>query len=341
MSLKKPKKILIAVGGSGGHLIPSQTVVKELLKNQEFDLLFTGAHLETNPFFDKERYAYRTIASSGKSPFKLLKGLFQSLRILSNFKPALIIGFGSWHTAPLLAAAVLLRVPFVLYASDLVPGRVVRLFSYFASWTGISFEGAKSSLKGPSRLVSWPLREEVTNERNAEEAYAYFNLSPHKKTLLVLGGSQGARRLNEVFPTAVKELDCQIIHLAGHKANIKELQDFYRSCNLEASVKAFEPQMGLAWQIADMAICRAGAMTLAEQIFHGTPAVYIPYPYAQDNHQTANALYGVSLGLGTVLEEKALTADSLARSIEALLGQKKVKRGFTQPTFAEEILKVF
>ena len=340
--LKKREKILVAVGGSGGHILPAEALVKELVQKQEFEVLFAGAGLEKNPFFDKKTYSYQNISSSQKSPLKLVQGFVQSLKLIRRYQPDLIIGFGSFHSLPLLAAALFLRYPYVLYASDIMPGRVVRLFAPFARFVGLSFPEAKKHVRGQMRLVAPPLRDKVKEKTSREEALSYFGLDPERKTLLVFGGSQGAKRLSDLVSQALQGLKregLQVIHFCGVPEKVKELSDFYKASNVSAVVKAFEPEMGLAWSAADAVVCRSGAMTLLEQLYHQVPALYVPFPYAKDNHQKLNAHYGELLGAGTLLEEKMLTPDLLMRAIDDLLKRDKLEAFPMFPSFSEEILQ--
>ncbi|MEI6532128.1 MAG: UDP-N-acetylglucosamine--N-acetylmuramyl-(pentapeptide) pyrophosphoryl-undecaprenol N-acetylglucosamine transferase, partial [Chlamydiota bacterium] len=282
-----PKKIIIAVGGSGGHLLPAQVLASEV----KAEVLFAGAGLKKNPFFDQEGYAFKEISSSGsfiKGSFKLLRGVLESCKLFQDFKPDMVVGVGSWHSAPVLLAALLKRIPIVLYSADAVPSRVIRFFSPFAKWTGLSFVEALRYIKGPSRFVAWPLRAALKKKPSREEAFAYYGLDPAQKTVLVFGGSQGAQSLNNLIKKALAELPVQVIHFCGPHEDEKSLQAFYGSRGI---VKSYEKQMGFAWSAADIVICRSGASTLAEQFHYGVPALYLPYPHASDNHQRINALY--------------------------------------------------
>src|ERR1700722_4988065 len=169
MTVQK-KKVLISVGGTGGHLYPALALAQQLKKTlHSIEILFGGGKLEANPYFDKQSLSYKSLscgALSTKSPFQLVKnmgnilmGIRESRRIIKDFQPHLLVGFGSYHTFPTMAAAKLCNVPIVLFAGNSYPGKVIRLFSYFALATAIQFHEAKSSLWGETEGVQMPLRE--------------------------------------------------------------------------------------------------------------------------------------------------------------------------------------
>lgn len=338
-----PKKIVIAVGGSGGHLLPAQVLASEL----KGSVCFAGSGLAKNPFFDKEGYPFKDISSSGsllKGSLKLMKGLYQALSFFKEFKPDIVVGVGSWHSVPVIMAAVLKRIPLVLYSADAVPSKVIRLFSPFAEWTGLSFVEALRYIKGPSRFVAWPLRATVASKPSRESAFAYYGLDPTKKTVLVFGGSQGAKSLNALVKEALSTLPVQVIHFCGPHENEKELQAFYGS---RAVVKVYEPNMGFAWSAADLVICRSGASTLAEQFHYGVPAIYVPYPHASDDHQRINALYAKAIGGGEIKEERQMNGEDLASTINTLLNNvehyknaiEQQRQYWPRLNLAEEVMK--
>lgn len=337
------KKIIIAVGGSGGHLLPAQVLASEV----KVPVCFAGAGLKKNPFFDREGYAFREISSSGsliKGFFKLTKGVLESFKLFNEFKPDVVVGVGSWHSVPVLMAAVLRRIPLVLYSADAVPSKVIRFFSPFARWTGLSFVEALRYIKGPSRFVAWPLRPAVVSKPSREEAFAYYGLDPAKKTVLVFGGSQGAKSLNGLVKEALESLPVQVIHFCGPHDDEKYLRSFYGGRGV---VKVFEPNMGYAWSAADLVICRSGASTLAEQFHYGVPAIYVPYPHASGDHQRINALYAKAIGGGEIKEERQINKDSLACAIRDLLENvehyrqaiEKQKKYWPKLNLAEEVMK--
>jgi UDP-N-acetylglucosamine--N-acetylmuramyl-(pentapeptide) pyrophosphoryl-undecaprenol N-acetylglucosamine transferase len=298
------KRVLIAAGGTGGHLFPALGLAKELTKeNPHTEILFAAAGLDTNSFFNRQDYQFRTFAAGAfpkRSPWqclmscqKNLSGIWQSKKILAQFAPHVVIGFGSYHTFPLLFAARMCRYPFFLHEQNSKPGKVIRYFSKNAQMTGVFFPQAQTQLQGTVSLLTMPLREGYSKQTAPQaEGFEYFGLGPHKSTLLVFGGSQGAQALNQLVASAVslmKDRNFQMLHFTGDESASDLLREHYSRLGVPAVVKTFEPHMKHAWSIADLAIARAGAGTIAEQMEFEVPAILIPYPYASENHQDSNA----------------------------------------------------
>lgn len=338
MKSNMPHKVLVTVGGTGGHIFPAQALAVQLQKvDPSISIMFVGAGLASNRFFDRE-WPFQEIASANlafKGPIHLMrncrdwiKGILQGRKILKSFQPQVVVGFGSYHTFPLLVAAKWADVPIVLHEANSYPGKVNRFFAPYAQAVGIHFPGTAKWMKGPTLEVGLPLREGYYTERcTTQEARRYFNLDPHRLTFLVFGGSQGALGINHLFSQAIidhwagKVKQFQVIHFTGDPLLADRLQRLYEEYKVEACVKAFETNMELAWQAADLMISRAGAVTLAEQMEMEVPGILIPYPFAADNHQDFNADFMVEVGGAIKKAEAGLTSALLARTIEELVGQ--------------------
>lgn len=334
MSLKR--KIVLAVGGTGGHLFPAQALARQLRdRNIPVQVLFMGSGLSSSRYFSAREFPAIDIESAtlfGRRFFSLLptckrlvKGTWQSMRQLKKEKAALVIGFGSFHAFPVLMAAVLCKIPLVLFESNAVPGKVNRLFSRWAKWTAVQFEEAQDQLKGKAVVTEMPLWDKDRISASVrEDAARYFNLREDMTTILIFGGSQGARSINRLFCEAMQHWEgrppLQVIHLTGDVASCHEALLCYRRLGIPAQVKVFEDRMPLAWRIADFAVCRAGASTMAELLAHRVPALLIPYPYATDNHQLCNAqIMAEKIGGGIVVEERALSAECLGSELKMIL----------------------
>lgn len=313
-------RLLIATGGTGGHIFPAQALAEGL---KGVEVLFAGAHLSSNRYFDKSRFAFRDVRSGAgvKGLLSVAGGIVDSVRVIRDFSPDLIVGFGSYHSFPLLAAGVFTRVPLVLWAADSVPGRVIRWFSPFAKVTAAQFPAASKQLKGTTCLADMPLRYSK-GAISKEEALAYYELPGKKPVCLVFGGSQGARFLNEKLPQVLG--DFEVIHLAGSPQEAARIN--YASFGIKAAVKPFETRMEMAWSAADVACLRAGAVTLAEALAFEVPALLIPFPHAMDNHQEMNADYLVSLGVAEKRLESTLKLEEVASLLHSLKGRKVVER---------------
>jgi len=291
-------KVLIATGGTGGHLFPSKQLA-ELLKGA--DVIFAGHKLASTPFFDRKVPYHEVASASSKKKWPLLlKGVWQSLKLLLSFKPDVVVGFGSFHSFPVLMAAVILRKKIVLFEANGSLGKVNRFFVPFAKKLALQFPIAhKKAVYVP--LLPW------TQKRGRSKKY---EKDPKRTTILIFGGSQGAEFINKTFCEAAKLLSFpfSVIHLTG-----KEDPDIPYS--VPAVVKAFEDDMAAAYAVSDLAVCRCGAGTTAELIQNRIPSVVIPYPYAHD-HQRINGEY---LKGGTrMLMQKEATPERLAKEIEEL-----------------------
>lgn len=305
----------MSAGGTGGHLFPAQAVAESL---KEYEILFVAGGLQSSRFFDRVQFPYKEISSATFSlakPHKLLrsasrivKGSFQSHQIIRSFSPDLVVGFGSFYTLPLLLAAKMHRIPIILHEQNAHAGRVNRLFSRFAHTTAVTFP---VDLKGNLQQVRFPLRSQ-----KKEDPWHYFGLERGEPVLLVYGGSQGALRLNELFLEAITHLSgYQVLHFTGDHftgEKCESIQRFYEKLGIRHCVKPFEPNIHLALEIADLAICRAGAGTIADLIEKERPAILIPFPHATADHQRKNGLHFVG---GEVYVERELTAERLAKAI--------------------------
>jgi UDP-N-acetylglucosamine--N-acetylmuramyl-(pentapeptide) pyrophosphoryl-undecaprenol N-acetylglucosamine transferase len=302
-----PYKVIFAAGGTCGHLFPALGLAEQLLKKKpKVELMFAGAKLAENVHFDK-KFSFRDIAST--TPFRrnvikafksigtLLKGVRESLKLLADQKPDLVIGFGSFHAFPVLCAAAIKKIPLVLFESNSVPGKVIRLFSRKALITAIYLKEAKCYLKGKTIEVEIPVKNpEKRRLLSQKEARDELRLEQNLPTLLVFGGSQGAKKINrhiiDLLPLLKKEnLPFQLIHLTGSEEMANEVSQLCASLAIPCYAKQFESRMDIVWNAADLAICRSGAMTLSEILHYEVPAILIPYPFAADQHQLKNAQF--------------------------------------------------
>lgn len=324
---KLSKKILIAAGGTGGHIFPAQALARQL-EEKGHTVLFMGKGLSTNKYFDKESFLSKSIDSA--TPFRrgifkklssvssLGKGVLQAISGIREFQPDLVVGFGSYHAFPVLAAAFLKRVPMALFESNSIPGKVNKLFSSCSRFCAVQFPQAKEKLKGSCYEVKMPFcpkRKRQGVERVV--ALDYFSLPPDSFTVLVFGGSQGATFINPIIARALNELHqenslVQVIHMTGCEVSAEEVKLLYLESGIAAHVKPFEENMHYAWASADLVICRAGAATIAEAVEFEVPSILIPYPTASNQHQLKNAEFVSSEVKGSrYLEEKNLSPKEL------------------------------
>ena len=321
------RKILITAGGTGGHLYPAQGLAQELMDDTfACDILFVAGGLHTNRYFDRSSFRYHEVACSplfSKNPLKafkgginLLRGFYQSIKILRKYRPDAVVGFGSYYAIPTLLAAKWLKIPIVLHEANSIPGKANKWFAPYADYVGVHFPFTASYLKGNVVEVGMPLRKGYQqSSMDRKEARDYFQLDEDVFTLLIFGGSQGAQAINLLIKNCFQlglNKKIQIIHLTGNEKSVEELTVFYRNIGLKASVKAFENRMNASWIACDLFIGRSGASTIAESIEFETPGILIPYPYATDNHQEINADFFVEVvGGGLKLLEGQLTVNKL------------------------------
>ncbi|MCB1117879.1 MAG: UDP-N-acetylglucosamine--N-acetylmuramyl-(pentapeptide) pyrophosphoryl-undecaprenol N-acetylglucosamine transferase [Chlamydiia bacterium] len=337
--MSKHKKLLLATGGTGGHLFPAQAIAAEVMKNMPgAEVLFAGAGLGQNRYFDHKEFNYEHVSSMTifqpnlinivRCPFLILQGLCQSIKLMRSFRPDLVVGFGSFHSAPLVIAAKLFRVPIVLFEANSYPGRVNRWFSRWARWVAIYFPDAANKLKARTYLIKMPFWRGVferSEEVTREQSLSYLGFKGDKKTLLIFGGSQGAACINQWVAEAISELavdrsELQVMHITGNGDVTTHLRNTYSRLNIEAVVKDFEKNMHLVWPGIDLAVCRAGAGSIAEQINYEVPSVLIPYPHATNNHQFHNGQFMVETVRGAkLLTEQDSDATKLKDILQTLL----------------------
>ena len=341
VSIQKKKKIIIATGGTGGHIYPAYAIAQQLRsKSEDIEILVAGGNLTKNPYLPTGDFEFKSVGCGLNSKATIwniwnkglhtFKGLWESNRLIRKFKPDLVVGFGSYHTVPLLIAARLKKVPYILHESNYVPGKVTRSFSRTAKLTGVQFPATSSLINGKSLEVGVPLREGYTSVFNSpEEARISLGLDPKRLTLLIFGGSQGALTLNTEVSSAILDLaekskNFQLIHLTGNQSIAKELKTFYESIGVLAFVKDFEVKMDLAWSAADLAITRSGALTIAEAIAFEVPLILIPYPFATDAHQEKNALHMTdTVKGGKILYQGQNVAKNIVKTVMSWLEEDR------------------
>ncbi|MDE3045552.1 MAG: UDP-N-acetylglucosamine--N-acetylmuramyl-(pentapeptide) pyrophosphoryl-undecaprenol N-acetylglucosamine transferase [Verrucomicrobiota bacterium] len=328
------RKVLIAAGGTGGHLLPAQQLA-QLVEEQGSEVLFAGYKLDRSPYFSRDRFRFREIASAPLKKRKttlarkLLQGFFQALWLLLRERPHVIVGFGSYHVAPVLFAAALLRKKIILYEPNRILGKVNRLLVPFAQKIAVQFPLDSHPKFVPISLFPWIRAQPLEKEAACRE----LGLDPKRRVLLIFGGSQGASFLNETMPEVVRQLgEVQVIHLAGSDEAANSVRELYAKANVSAVVKGFESKMHVAYSAADFAVCRSGAGTIGELLYFQLPALLIPYPYAADDHQQHNAEFLTSLGGCVTLAQPQATPPALVETIQTAdwAGMKLALRRFEE-----------
>jgi len=335
---------MIAVGGTAGHVYPALSLAKSL-QNSSVSVMFVGGGLKNNHFFDSHDFLHKSVDCAhfnSKNPFKLfksclsiLKGFYQSRSAIKAFDPDLIVGFGSFHSFPSLIAAKAASVPMILHEANSIPGKVNKLLSKYAEVVGIHFPEVATHLKGNIVEVGMPLREGYSlGAVTRQFAKDHFFLDQNKLTLLVFGGSQGAKKINEMVSSALcrhfegNKETIQVLHFSGDKKAVSDLEKIYAEAGIKACVKDFEKRMDLAWQAADVVISRSGASSIAEQMEFEVPGILIPYPFASDAHQDKNADFlAKTVGGAISFKEAELTDKLLGEKIKTFLNHDYILLG--------------
>ncbi len=324
---------VIAGGGTGGHVTPALALAEAIAQRGD-RLLFIGSQrgleVELVPALGFELLALPSQQVMGRGVLGKLRGIAGILAQLGRARAALtrcqadlVISVGGYAAMPAALAALLTRRPLVLIEPNAIPGRVNRLTARFARRVFVGFDRAVARLGGDRdriRKVGIPLRRALLAAFEEAPAREPPKMPLH---LLIFGGSQGARQINEAMMEIAGGLagrPLEIFHQAG-EADRRRVADAYRDAGLSAEVVAFEPDMPARYLWADLAICRAGALTVAELALAGLPALLIPYPFAADDHQTANAQDLAAAGAARCLDSRPLDASQLEEEIAALLAR--------------------
>ena len=325
---------IIAGGGTGGHVTPA-LALGEVIREAGERVRFIGTRrgLETrlvpDSGFELLALDARPIVGRGifeqiRAVFALLGATFRAGRGLREFGADLVISVGGYASVPSVLAAVLRRTPMVLVNTDATPGAANRMLARFARRIFVGFEGARRAL-APSvgedriRVVGVPLRKSLISEFREPRSEATPTGPTH---LFIFGGSQGARQINEVMIEALPKLDparIEIVHQTG-EADRDRVEAAYAETALQAEVIAFERDMPSRYRWADLVLCRAGAISVAELALAGRASLLVPLAHVGGGEQFANASELERAGAARVLDSRALTVERLVEELEALLG---------------------
>ena len=350
-SARSRPRVLIAAGGTGGHVFPALALADGLRQcSPRCELLFVGSvggleqRLVPARGHRLELLHSAKLRGMGLVPrlqalFTLPKVTLQATWLLRRFEPHVVVGLGGYASAPVVVAAAMLRLPVVLLEQNAVPGTVNRTLARLARVVVVAHREAERHLPpGKALLLGNPIRPELVQalergrtvrsvgeprsraERSAQDVIMSDGQGP---TLLVLGGSQGAHAINELMVAAAPELvrrvaDLRIVHQSG-VADQAPVQAAYAASSIPARVLPFIEEMGPALRDATLVLGRSGATTLAELCAAGLPALLVPYPHAADDHQAANARELVQAGGAVMRRQETLDPGSLARELARLL----------------------
>ncbi len=324
-------KFILSGGGTGGHIYPAVAIANELksrFPNAEF--LFVGA---------KDKMEMQKVPQSGYKieglwiaglqrkltlqnamfPFKLIDSLWKSRKIIKEFKPNVVIGTGGFASGPLLQMANMLNIPTVIQEQNSYPGITNKILSKKANKICVAYENLDRFFpKEKMILTGNPVRQDLIDiETKKAEAIQYFNLDSNKKTLLVLGGSLGARRVNQLIEKEIDNLNALNVQIIWQCGKLY-FEDYKKYSSNNVQVLAFIDRMDLVYAAADIVISRAGASSVSELCIVGKPVIFIPSPNVAEDHQTKNAKSIVDKKGALMLKESELDSQ-FSIVFEALL----------------------
>ncbi len=317
-------KILIATGGTGGHIFPAIETAKAL-RVRGHQVSFAGVLGVSGEKIKALDFPVFSLAAQGLNDRSFLgwlnfgsimsQAIFRSFGVIRKSAPDKIIGFGGYGAFPVVMAGSMMRCPVLIHEQNVVPGKANTLLSKIVKKVAISFEGSRRYLN-PAKVV-WtgcPCHHSAIPSKS--ESLLAFGLEENKKTILLLGGSQGSQRLNEIF-FEIFPVPFQAIHMTGPR-EFPMYEKKYREANLPVKVYPFIDNIGAAYAAADIVIARAGAATVSELGLLGLAAVLVPYPFA-GNHQKYNADVLADKGAALIVEQKDLTKSSLKEAVTRML----------------------
>lgn len=339
-------KVIIAAAQTGGHINPGIAIANKIKKeNKNARIMFIGTSrgLE-NDLVPRAGYDLKTIEAHGinrkisieniKNMFKTLKGLNEAKKIVKEFKPDIVIGTGGFICGPVLMAAKKYKIPTMVHESNAFPGVATKLLSKKVDTVLVGFEDAKSRLPNAKKVVvtGTPTKIKKVNlsKSQKEKMIDELKLDKELPIVLVFGGSQGAKSINSTLIDIIKNktnTNYQIIWASGPKQydvikdNLKELKiDINKIKNVK--IIPYIYNMEEMMNLADIIISRSGAMTITEIAITGKPAIFIPFPFATENHQEYNARVLVNQGAAKIILDKDLNSDILSSTLNEMLKDK-------------------
>ena len=326
-------RAVIACGGTGGHLFPGLAVAETLKERGHEVLLFVSEKeidavaLRAHPEFRSEKLPAVGMPSMLSPAFvrflrRTWEGLGYCREVYRKFRPAVVLGMGGFtSTGPVLAGRWQ-KLPTLIHESNAIPGRANKMTARFVTTVLLGFEACQSHFAGRRCVVTGtPVRRTLGERLDREKALEAFRLGKDRRTLLVMGGSQGASGINQVLfrcAPLLKEQPLQIIHLTGERDDRLAAANYQRE-NIPHYVAPFHHRMEEAYSAADLVVSRAGAASLSELSQFGLASILVPYPYATDDHQTTNARVFVDDGAAELQQERQVTPDAFAALVANLL----------------------
>ena len=326
-------KFLIAAGGTGGHITPG-IAIATMLKNEGHKVIFVGTEngLETD-LIPKAGFEIKYIHAKGlkggiinnvKALIELKKGVSDCKELIKEENPDMVIGTGGYVTAPLMIAGINKKIPTMIHESNALPGKTTKWLSKQVDCVAVGFEDAKKKLDNLNNIIVTgnPNKMGLSNLTKEE---AKVKLGINGKIVLIFGGSQGAKKINETmieFINSKSFVGYNIIYATGpkHYDNImNELKEIPENVKVEKYIYNMEEVM----KASDIVVCRSGALTVSEISTVGVASILIPFPYAAENHQYYNAKTLEDVNAGIIIEEKDLNKQNLLEKLEELIKDDK------------------
>jgi UDP-N-acetylglucosamine--N-acetylmuramyl-(pentapeptide) pyrophosphoryl-undecaprenol N-acetylglucosamine transferase len=348
-------KVLIAAGGTGGHLYPGIAIAREVLAGTGNTVVFAGTErgLEAR-VLPAEGLPVRFLTAGklkGMGPGAVLRTLAtlpasiaQGVGLLRQERPDVVVGVGGYASGPVAVAAWLRRVPLLIVEPNSYAGLANRVLGRLARQVFVCFPGTdrQGFFPAAKKVLLGPLVRKGIEAGDRGTALAAFGLEPGRFTVLVMGGSGGAHAINMAMKDAAQALAAipglQVLHQTGEK-DVQDVAAGYRAAGVKASVVPYLNDMPGAYAAADLVVCRSGATTVAELAVCGKRSVLVPYPFAADNHQEHNARSLAARGGAEVIVQKDLTGERLAGVIGRFAAAGRQQDEPMASTAAEEIVR--
>ena len=331
----KIERAIIWGGGTGGHIFPAIAIADEIKRrNPKAEILFVGANgkmeMEKVPTAGYKikgltiaGFQRKLTLSNFLLPFKIIASLWYAIKIIKEFKPQVVIGVGGYASGPTLQAATLLKIPTLIQEQNSFPGKTNKILANKVSSICTAYEGLEKFFpKNKIVLTGNPVRPEmIQTEGKRNEAFEFYGLNPDKKTILVIGGSLGARTLNESIKSQLQELqknDIQVLWQCG-KVYVDSLTKELEGTNLDGiKMVQFIARMDLAYTIADLIISRAGAISVSELCLVNKPVILVPSPNVAEDHQTKNAMALVNKNAAVLVTDIEAREKLVKKAIDIL-----------------------
>lgn len=341
-------KVVIAAAGTGGHINPGIAIANKIKKEEpKSEVLFIGTNrgLE-NDLVPRAGYKLKTIRAYGierkltlqnlKRLYYTVKAVGEAKRILKDFKADVVVGTGGYICMPVMIAAKQSGIPSLLHESNAFPGVSVKLLSKKVDTVMVGFEDAKSRLSKAKKVVvtgnPTKIKKRDFSDLKKKDIIHQMGLQPDKPIVLVFGGSQGAQSINRSFLEIIikkKNADYQIMWAAG-PSQYEEIKENLKKAKIDiehiekTKIVPYIYNMEEILNVVDLIVCRSGAMTITEIAIVGKPAIFIPFPYATENHQEYNAKVLEKVGAAKIILDKNLTSDILNNTIQEIISSKAI-----------------